>query len=126
MQASKPMFVYFISSYLFRGHIAEPLIAAFEQETEINCEELTGLSRNQRSLCDRYVDHMVYVGEGARNGIAECQWQLKSQRWNCSTSTNPELFKKMMKIGWLFTTSCYFSFDFTASISVNRPIMTKE
>ncbi|XP_039263168.1 protein Wnt-5-like [Styela clava] len=63
-----------------------------EESRPVKCHNLRGLSRNQRSLCHRYNDHMPYVNMGARNGLAECKHQMQESRWNCSTSpeTNPE------------------------------------
>ncbi|XP_065341058.1 protein Wnt-5a-like isoform X1 [Cloeon dipterum] len=49
------------------------------------CANVVGLSAGQRKLCQLYLDHMPWVGRGARAGIAECQWQFRDHRWNCST-----------------------------------------
>jgi hypothetical protein len=42
---------------------------------------------------------MSGVGRGARAGIAECQWQFRHRRWNCSTAHNTTVFGPMLKIG---------------------------
>ncbi|KAG9468346.1 hypothetical protein GDO78_022913 [Eleutherodactylus coqui] len=62
------------------------------------CSQLTGLSPGQRKLCHLYQDHMVYIGEGAKTGIKECQHQFKQRRWNCSTVDNASVFGRVMQI----------------------------
>ncbi|KAK7919294.1 hypothetical protein WMY93_010578 [Mugilogobius chulae] len=49
------------------------------------CSQLSGLSQGQRKLCQLYQDHMMYIGDGAKTGIKECQYQFRQRRWNCST-----------------------------------------
>uniref|UniRef100_A0A8C4SXY7 Protein Wnt n=1 Tax=Erpetoichthys calabaricus TaxID=27687 RepID=A0A8C4SXY7_ERPCA len=63
------------------------------------CSQLTGLSQGQRKLCQLYQDHMVYIGEGAKMGIKECQFQFRQRRWNCSTVDNTSVFGRIMQIG---------------------------
>lgn len=63
------------------------------------CSQLTGLSQGQRKLCQLYQDHMVYIGEGAKTGIKECQYQFRQRRWNCSTVDNTSVFGRVMHIG---------------------------
>nr|O15978.1 RecName: Full=Protein Wnt-5; Flags: Precursor [Halocynthia roretzi]BAA21878.1 Wnt [Halocynthia roretzi] len=59
-----------------------------ETNTSVHCDEIRGLSRNQRSLCRTYNDHMYYVESGSKQGVEECQWQFRGQRWNCSLASN--------------------------------------
>ncbi|KDR10543.1 Protein Wnt-5a [Zootermopsis nevadensis] len=63
------------------------------------CTQISGLSPGQTKLCQLYQDHMSGVGRGARAGIAECQWQFRHRRWNCSTAHDSSLFGPMLKIG---------------------------
>lgn len=63
------------------------------------CSQLTGLSQGQKKLCQLYQDHMVYIGEGAKTGIKECQYQFRQRRWNCSTVDNTSVFGRVMHIG---------------------------
>ncbi|CAM2097721.1 unnamed protein product [Caretta caretta] len=63
------------------------------------CSQLPGLSPGQRKLCQLYQEHMVYIGEGAKNAIKECQYQFRQRRWNCSTVDNVSVFGRVMKIG---------------------------
>ena len=63
------------------------------------CTQISGLSPGQTKLCQLYQDHMSGVGRGARAGIAECQWQFRHRRWNCSTAHDSTVFGPMLKIG---------------------------
>ncbi|XP_067437328.1 protein Wnt-5b isoform X1 [Thunnus thynnus] len=63
------------------------------------CSQLSGLSQGQRKLCQLYQDHMIYIGDGAKTGIKECQYQFRHRRWNCSTVDNTSVFGRVMQIG---------------------------
>uniref|UniRef100_A0A3Q3K1V8 Protein Wnt n=1 Tax=Monopterus albus TaxID=43700 RepID=A0A3Q3K1V8_MONAL len=63
------------------------------------CSQLSGLSQGQRKLCQLYQDHMSYIGDGAKTGIKECQFQFRQRRWNCSTVDNTSVFGRVMHIG---------------------------
>ncbi|KAH9389286.1 Protein Wnt-5b [Tyrophagus putrescentiae] len=64
----------------------------------ISCTELKGLSKGQTQLCNLYQDHIPHIGLGARLGINECQYQFKSQRWNCSTVDDSSVFGHVLNI----------------------------
>ncbi|XP_033115266.1 protein Wnt-5b-like [Anneissia japonica] len=66
--------------------------------TQQMCTQLPGLSPGQRKLCNLYSDHMGPIGEGAKVGIEECQYQFRDQRWNCSTSDQESVFGRVMRI----------------------------
>lgn len=63
------------------------------------CSQLAGLSQGQKKLCQLYQDHMQFIGEGAKTGIKECQYQFRHRRWNCSTVDNNSVFGRVMQIG---------------------------
>ena len=80
------------------------------RNNKVPCAEIRSLSRSQRTLCERYRDHLQYVSEGAKEGIDECQRQFKDRRWNCTTLDNKRklsarntdaLFGKVIDIGKL-------------------------
>ena len=62
------------------------------------CNQITGLSSGQKKLCMLYTDHMMHVGRGARNGITECQFQFRHNRWNCSTVEDSTVFGPILSI----------------------------
>lgn len=74
------------------------------------CSQLVGLSQGQKKLCQLYQDHMQYIGEGAKTGIRECQYQFRHRRWNCSTVDNSSVFGRVMQIGkkWVAKKGKYF------------------
>ena len=53
----------------------------------IICNKIPGLAPRQRAICRSRPDAIVAIGEGARLGLAECQYQVRNMRWNCS---NPD------------------------------------
>lgn len=59
---------------------------------------LCGL-QGQKKLCQLYQDHMSYIGDGAKTGIKECQYQFRQRRWNCSTVDNTSVFGRVIQIG---------------------------
>jgi len=62
------------------------------------CSRISGLSPGQKRLCQLRQDHMSSVGRGARAGIAECQHQFRSSRWNCSTVDDSSVFGPVLQI----------------------------
>lgn len=42
---------------------------------------------------------MTYIGDGAKTGIKECQYQFRQRRWNCSTVDNTSVFGRVLQIG---------------------------
>merc|ERR550525_323361 len=62
------------------------------------CQQITGLSSGQKKLCMLYTDHMMHVGRGARNGITECQFQFRHNKWNCSTVEDSTVFGPILSI----------------------------
>ena len=72
------------------------------------CSQLVGLSQGQKKLCQLYQDHMQYIGEGAKTGIRECQYQFRHRRWNCSTVDNSSVFGRVMQIGKKWGRGCIF------------------
>src|SRR5688572_17078034 len=49
------------------------------------CNRIPGLSPKQRTICQSQPDAMAAVGEGDKEGLKECQFQFRFQRWNCTT-----------------------------------------
>jgi len=63
------------------------------------CLRTGGLSPRQTKFCQLYPDHMASVGRGARMAIAECQWQFRNRRWNCSTVNDNSVFGPVIDRG---------------------------
>ena len=51
----------------------------------IICNKIPGLAPKQRAICRSRPDALVAMGEGAKLAQAECQFQFRHMRWNCST-----------------------------------------
>jgi len=66
------------------------------------CGNIPGLIGRQRRLCRAHPDVMISVIDGAKLGVQECQYQFRSNRWNCSTSErDSSVFGKIMLKGIL-------------------------
>jgi len=63
------------------------------------CLRTRGLSPRQTKFCQLYPDHMASIGRGARLAIAECQWQFRHRRWNCSTVDDNSVFGPVIDRG---------------------------
>nr|XP_039263754.1 protein Wnt-5-like [Styela clava] len=107
-QRSILLYVRFLIAFTFNVEVNshwwsmsnKPLsITLDNHKTKSICEYVEGLSRNQKTLCRRYYNHMSFVSEGAQNGINECQHQFDGHRWNCSTVKDSSVFGKVLKIG---------------------------
>ncbi|XP_018917980.1 protein Wnt-10a [Bemisia tabaci] len=49
------------------------------------CKVLPGMSKEQLALCYRNPDVIMAAVEGIHMAVDECKFQLKDNRWNCST-----------------------------------------
>nr|QEF51147.1 Wnt2 protein [Eupentacta fraudatrix] len=49
------------------------------------CDNVPRLVGKQRQLCQKFPDIMRSIGEGATEGVRECQHQFRNNRWNCTT-----------------------------------------
>lgn len=58
----------------------------------IICNKIPGLAPRQRAICRSRPVAIAVIGEGAKIGITECQYQFRNMRWNCSSSTQHDSF----------------------------------
>ena len=86
---------------LFRSLANQASLDTLLLGTRPLCEQMHTLSRNQKALCLKYSTHMQYVSKGAQDGIEECKYQFRNQRWNCSTVEDNSVFGRVVKIGKL-------------------------
>lgn len=63
------------------------------------CSQIPGLSSGQMKLCQLYQDHMHTVLRGGKAATAECQYQFKNRRWNCSTAEGSTIFGPVIRLG---------------------------
>ncbi|KAL4226413.1 Protein Wnt-2b [Mactra antiquata] len=67
----------------------------------IVCDNIPGLIGKQRRMCRLHQGAMVPLGQGALQGVQECQHQFRKHRWNCSTlERDASVFGKiLLKVG---------------------------
>lgn len=56
--------------------------------------DLLPLTRRQKRLCRKEPGLAEALKEAVRLGIVECQYQLRSERWNCSLQGRGNLLKR--------------------------------
>ncbi|XP_051635334.1 protein Wnt-4a-like [Manacus candei] len=59
------------------------------------CDGLMGLVEEQIRICQRQVEAMDAVKQGAELAVQECQHQFHSRCWNCSTLQGLQVFGKV-------------------------------
>jgi hypothetical protein len=55
----------------------------------------------QKMFCKNNFDFMDTIKKAASLTLDECKSQFKSRRWNCSTTSMPNLFAKLPESGKL-------------------------
>lgn len=75
---------------------------------DLTCSLLPGLVQQQLKLCQENPMAMPFVTLGARMGLAECHYQFKYERWNCSTTAqNHSIVDTIIQIGTKETAFIY-------------------
>ncbi|XP_018322767.1 protein Wnt-7b [Agrilus planipennis] len=85
-----------IASFLYTFRLVCGVLAL---GAEVICERVPGLTARQREMCRTAPDAMVAVGDGIRIASAECRYQFRHQRWNCSGINNPTSFGHVITVG---------------------------
>lgn len=57
---------------------------SFLNSVSKSCKSIEGLSKNQISICNKYIELIDFIKLGAEKAIQECERQFKYRRWNCS------------------------------------------
>nr|XP_039264427.1 protein Wnt-5-like isoform X2 [Styela clava] len=65
------------------------------QNNDSICDGMNGFTNFQKKWCKRKDSFMIFVSEGARKGISECQYQFRNHRWNCPTFNDSSGFGKL-------------------------------
>lgn len=55
------------------------------RNTKILCSIVPTLHPNQRRMCRRNAEVVHTIAVGTKEAIAECQFQFRFYKWNCST-----------------------------------------
>ncbi|XP_053574328.1 protein Wnt-9b [Bombina bombina] len=87
--ANKESLTHFTSS--------SPLAGSSHNRPHLKQCELLPLTRRQRRLCRKEPGLAEVLREAVRLSIVECQYQLRSERWNCSLQGRGSLLKRGFK-----------------------------
>ncbi|XP_032828123.1 protein Wnt-7b-like isoform X1 [Petromyzon marinus] len=63
------------------------------------CNKIPGLAPRQRAICQSRPDAIIVIGEGAQLGLAECHFQFRHGRWNCSALGDTTVFGQELRVG---------------------------
>ncbi|XP_014257243.1 protein Wnt-7b isoform X2 [Cimex lectularius] len=66
---------------------------------ELVCSYTSGLSPRQRELCKSAPEAFLALAQGLKLGLAECQYQFRYHRWNCSTVAKGRSFGQIVILG---------------------------
>nr|XP_039263537.1 protein wingless-like [Styela clava] len=64
-----------------------------------NCHLMDRFTNYQKKWCEKRKPLMKYVSEGARNGISECQYQFRNNRWKCPSVKDKAIFGTFADLG---------------------------
>uniref|UniRef100_A0A4W5L5M5 Protein Wnt n=1 Tax=Hucho hucho TaxID=62062 RepID=A0A4W5L5M5_9TELE len=84
---------------LFPADSAPALSSVVALGANIICNKIPGLAPRQRALCQSRPDAIIVIGEGAQQGINECQYQFRYGRWNCSALGKRTVFGQELRVG---------------------------
>ncbi|KAL8604124.1 hypothetical protein ACOMHN_047336 [Nucella lapillus] len=87
----KALLALVVTTYCVWGNLLA-LSSVVALGANIICNKIPGLAPRQRAICRSRPEAIVAIGEGARLGLAECQFQTRHMRWNCS---NPDPYLSM-------------------------------
>uniref|UniRef100_A0A1B8XVY8 Protein Wnt n=1 Tax=Xenopus tropicalis TaxID=8364 RepID=A0A1B8XVY8_XENTR len=74
-----------------------PVISSTHSRPHLKQCDLLPLTRRQRRLCRKEPGLAEALREAVRLGVVECQFQLRSERWNCSLQERGNLLKRGFK-----------------------------
>nr|CDI40103.1 WNT7 protein [Euperipatoides kanangrensis] len=65
----------------------------------IICNKIPGLAPAQRTICQDRPNAIIAIGDGAKMGIGECQYQFRQRRWNCTAIGSESVFGHVVVVG---------------------------
>ena len=57
-------------------------------DVTVSCE-MDELINEQKRICQAEIETMPYLVRGLNDGLHECRYQFKEERWNCTGSGEP-------------------------------------
>nr|XP_039264429.1 protein Wnt-5-like [Styela clava] len=72
--------------------VAQDSIRNMVQRNRSICQKVEGFTQYQKRWCKKNKAFIKFVIEGARQGISECKYQFRGDRWNCSTEEKKWIF----------------------------------
>ncbi|XP_074646568.1 protein Wnt-16-like [Tubulanus polymorphus] len=74
-------------------------VASIASANQDACNLVPGLVRQQQEVCRANPRAIPCIGYGARQGIGECQYQFRGERWNCTATRQFSVFGPMLTTG---------------------------
>lgn len=66
------------------------------KSTRLYCNSFP-LTQKQKNICYRHPHLLSKISEGFKDGVSECQYQMKHRRWNCTTHNSKDPKKHVLE-----------------------------
>ena len=63
------------------------------------CLALTGLIEQQKNVCTKWPETVESVPFGTRQGLVECEYQFRNDRWNCTDNRDNSRIQQTIERG---------------------------
>jgi len=63
------------------------------------CLSLSGLIEQQKSVCTKWPETVTSVPFGTRQGLVECEYQFRNDRWNCTDNRHNNRIQQTIERG---------------------------
>lgn len=79
------IYTFIVSSCMFQ-HVIRAVGSPLVMDPNSICRKSRRLAGKQREICRKEIEIVEEVANGAKIALAECQFQFRHRRWNCTTT----------------------------------------
>jgi len=63
------------------------------------CLNMPGLVQQQKKMCIKWPETVQSVPFGTKQGLIECEYQFRNDRWNCTDNRSPQVLQSTLERG---------------------------